>query len=333
MDFTDKFIQAYSLRGNWVDLIFIIIVIYFILTSRGLLDTLFEAFGFIFSLLFSYQFYSFFGKLLAVNFSFPRGISYALGFFIAWFLAESIFFILIKTLAYPLTYKLREHPLNRWLGYLVAPIHAGVIFLFFISFIFAFPVRGQIKQAILDSKTGPFFVNLSLSTEKQLKSVFGEAISETINFITIKPGSNEKVDLGFKPEEKQLSNDQQSESIMLNLLNQEREKVGRAKLVSDVQLRDVAREYAKEMFTHSFFSHVSEVDGSTPADRAERAGITFLVIGENLAFAPDVYVAHQGLINSEGHRRNILSDEFGKVGIGVVDGGIYGKMFVQEFTN
>lgn len=333
MDLFDRLLETYALRGNWVDLIFIVLVVYFIVTSRGFLDTLFEALGFIFSLFFSYQFYGFIGKFLAANFSFPRGISYATGFFLAWFIAESIFFIIIKAFLYPLTGKIRGHRLNRWLGYLIAPLHSAVIFLFLISFIFAFPVRGQIKQAILQSKTGPFFVNLSQSTEKQLKSVFGEAISETINFITIKPGSSEKVDLGFKPEEKQLSIDEQSEAMMFNLVNQEREKVGRAKLVVDAVLRDVSREYAKEMFINSFFSHVSAVDGSTPADRAERNDISFLIIGENLAFAPDVYVAHQGLMNSEGHRKNILSEEFGKVGIGVIDGGIYGKMFVQEFTN
>ena len=30
---------------------------------------------------------------------------------------------------------------------------------------------------------------------------------------------------------------------------------------------------------------------------------------------------------------NILKDGFRRVGIGVMDGGIYGKMFVQEFTD
>jgi uncharacterized protein YkwD len=38
-------------------------------------------------------------------------------------------------------------------------------------------------------------------------------------------------------------------------------------------------------------------------------------------------------MNSPGHKANILSISFGKVGIGVIDGGIYGEMFCQEFTN
>ena len=120
---------------------------------------------------------------------------------------------------------------------------------------------------------------------------------------------------------------------MVNLVNQEKGKYGLKELVSHEKLREVARIYAKEMFKNGFFSHISLIDGSTPADRALRAGVTFMIIGENLAYAPDVYIAHQGLMNSQGHRENILSENYRRVGIGVVDGGIYGKMFVQEFAD
>ena len=51
-----------------------------------------------------------------------------------------------------------------------------------------------------------------------------------------------------------------------------------------------------------------------------------------MALAPNVDRAHTGLMNSEGHKRNILDPAFGKIGIGVVDGGVYGKMFTQVFT-
>ena len=54
---------------------------------------------------------------------------------------------------------------------------------------------------------------------------------------------------------------------------------------------------------------------------------------ENLALAPNVDIAHKGLMNSPGHRANILSPSFGRVGIGVIDGGGYGKMFAQEFAD
>lgn len=37
--------------------------------------------------------------------------------------------------------------------------------------------------------------------------------------------------------------------------------------------------------------------------------------------------------NSPNTEKNILNQDFGKLGIGVIDTGVYGKMFVREFTN
>ncbi len=329
----EQVLNKVSLHGNWIDMMLLILITYFVLTQKGFINTLLEALAFIFSIVFSYNFYSFFGKLLVLNFSLPAGISNVIGFFIAWFLAELLFSVFLLQLLQRFLVRYQKHPLNVSLGFVAAIIQASLIFLFFVSFIFAFPIRPQIKQAILDSRTGPFFVNLSSSVESGLKNIFGQAVNETLNFLTIKPESSERVDLGFKAPEKNLTIDAQSESIMYQKLNEERVQRGIPGLSLDSTLRDVARAYATQMFENGFFSHISGVDGSTPADRATRVGISYTVIGENLAYAPDVYIAHQGLMNSEGHRKNILSSDFGKVGIGVIDGGIYGKMFVQEFTN
>src|SRR3989338_1275245 len=329
----EQFLEKYSLKGNWIDLAFLILIIYFILTQKGFINTFLEALAFVFSLIFSYKFYVFFGRLLILNFSLPKGIAQASGFFIAWFLAEIIFSVIAIRFLAKIFDRFQKHKLNISLGFVAAIIQASTIFLFFVSIVFSFPVRGQIKQALLESRTAPYFIDVSRSIEKQIKNVFGEAVNETLNFITIKPQSNETVDLGIKLEEKQLSYDSHSEISMFTTVNKERKERGVKELTFDYELRDLARDYAMEMFINGFFSHNSEVDGSTPADRADRKNIAYLVIGENLAFAPDVYIAHDGLMNSEGHRRNILSEEFGKVGIGVVDGGVYGRMFVQEFTN
>jgi uncharacterized protein YkwD len=94
----------------------------------------------------------------------------------------------------------------------------------------------------------------------------------------------------------------------------------------------VARAHSLEMFQLDYFSHTSPTAGS-PFDRMHAAGIQFLVAGENLAYAPNVEVAHQGLMNSPGHRANILRPEFGRVGIGVIRSSAQGSMFTQDFTN
>jgi len=266
-------------------------------------------------------------------FSLPRGIANAAGFFLAWFIVEAIVHLILWFFLMKYLQPYHRHPLNKSLGYAVGFVQACAVYLFFISFIFAFPVRGQIKQAILDSKSGPFFVSVSQRFESSIKGVFGDAISDTLNFLTVKPHSNESLSLGFYQPVSQTRSDPSSEQIMLDLVNKERTSRGIKPLKFDPELVPVARSYGEEMFAHGFFSHTSQVDGSTPGDRASRAGVVYLVLGENLAFAPDVYIAHQGLMNSEGHRKNILSEDYGRVGIGVIDGGVYGKMFVQEFRN
>lgn len=326
-------LEKLSLHGNWVDMVFILLLIYFIVTNEGFLDTFFDAIGFVFSLFFSYKFYAFFGRLLVLNFSLPQGLSYAAGFFIAWTLAEIILYFIISIVSQRYLKEVQNNKYNRFFGFIAAIIQTLVISLFIVSLVFALPVRGQIKQAILDSRTGPFFVNLSQSFEKNINTVFGGAVSETLNFLTVKPESGETVNLGTKVDKSKLSPDGQSEQIMFNLINSERAKLGIKQLQFEDRLQDLGRAYGETMFENGFFSHTSTVDGSTPADRANRAGVSYTVIGENLAYAPDVYVAHQGLMNSPGHRANILSVDYNKVGIGVIDGGIYGKMFVQEFTN
>lgn len=319
--------------GNVIDLIFISVLVVFILSSKGFIESLFELLGFLGSIIIAFSVYSFFGKVLIQNFIVLRGIANALGFFVAWFIAESVIYLVTYFIMSKYLVNIKEKPFNKSLRIIPAIIHACIIYLFFISLIFSLPVRGTVKEKILASKTGPVFVNASQSLEMQIKNVFGGAISESLNFLTIKPKSNETVDLGFKVSLNKLYPDAKSEDEMFSLLNKERSNRHLQYLVSDNNLKIVARNYAHQMFVYGFFSHTSKVDGSTALERASHDGILFQVIGENLAFAPDVYLAHQGLMNSKGHRENILSTDYGRVGIGVIDAGIYGRMFVQVFTD
>ncbi len=326
-------LSRHDLKGNWVDIIFIGLLAYFLITNTGFVDTLFDVLGFLFSLFFSYQFYTGFGHILSNNFSLPPGLSDAAGFFIAWLLSEVFLSIVFAFLLSKFLQFMRVNIVNRALGFLPAIVQACLLYLFFVSLIFALPVRGQIKETILQSRTGPLCIQWSSQLEKAEKGVFGEAVSESLNFLTVEPSSGESVNLGFKIQAGKLPYDPQSEATMVQLVNKERTSRGVPALAADTRLRVLARSYGEIMFENGFFSHTSQVDGSTPADRANKANIQYYVIGENLAYAPDVYLAHQGLMNSPSHRANILNAEYHKVGIGVIDGGIYGKMFVQEFTN
>ena len=117
---------------------------------------------------------------------------------------------------------------------------------------------------------------------------------------------------------------------MINLVNTERANNGLAPLTVNMKLTEMARVKAQDMIDNNYFSHTSPTYGS-PFDMMNQFGISYQTAGENLAGNSSVTAAHTALMNSSGHRANILNSNFKEVGIGIVDGGPYGKMFVQEF--
>ncbi|MFZ5650609.1 MAG: CAP domain-containing protein [Bacillota bacterium] len=120
------------------------------------------------------------------------------------------------------------------------------------------------------------------------------------------------------------------EQRMLSLVNSERAKMGLSPLSANLKLTEVARVKARDMIANNYFSHTSPTYGS-PFDMMRQFGITYHYAGENLAGAPAVDTAHTNLMNSPGHRANILKANYNEVGIGIISGGPYGKMFVQMF--
>jgi uncharacterized protein YkwD len=165
-----------------------------------------------------------------------------------------------------------------------------------------------------------------------ITSTIEEAKTEALKFQTIEPDSKERVALDVAPKEKDLHVDDPAERQMLELVNAERTKAGLGKLTVDIKIVAVARAHSKDMFLRRYFAHVNP-DGKDAGDRMEDAGIRFTVAGENLAYAPDVVTAHTGLMNSPGHRRNILEPSFHHIGIGIISTDSFGMMITQDFTN
>lgn len=124
----------------------------------------------------------------------------------------------------------------------------------------------------------------------------------------------------------QLSSDEQR---MVNLVNSERQKAGLAPLKVDLDLSRVARIKSQDMRDNNYFSHTSPTYGS-PFDMMRSFGISYRTAGENIALHGSVESAHNGLMNSDGHRANILSPNFTHIGIGIVDGRYYTQMFIGK---
>ena len=122
------------------------------------------------------------------------------------------------------------------------------------------------------------------------------------------------------------------EQEMLNLVNQERIFRGIPPLSPDMALVKAARLKSQDLIDNHYFDHQSPRYGS-PADLLLSQGIRFSYAGENLAKVGTLERGHTGLMNSPGHRENILRPEFGKIGIGIIDRGRLGLMITQEFTD
>jgi uncharacterized protein YkwD len=102
-------------------------------------------------------------------------------------------------------------------------------------------------------------------------------------------------------------------------LNRDRAAAGIPVLTWDDQLAQVARAHSEEMRRTHIVAHVSPSTGSV-ADRIRAAHIRTALVLENLARAYGVDEAHQALMNSPGHRANMMSSAATHVGIGVTFG-------------
>jgi uncharacterized protein YkwD len=323
---------------NWVDYLFLIILLFYAVEgySIGALLALVDLASFILSFLAGLLFYGAIGGMLAKYLSIPQGFAKAAGFFIVAFIAELVFAFYIKKLAVGSFQKdvVDTNPvykkINLWLGTIPSILSGTILATFILTLVVILPFSMFIKKGVLDSEIGSRLVNSTGGLSKTLNNIFKGAANDSIAFLTVEPTGKESVKLNFKLDN--FSIDYKSENKMLEMVNLARRRNMEGELVLSKQLREVARKHCEDMFKRGYFSH-NTPDNVSPFDRIEQAGIVFEYAGENLAFAPNVDIAMDGLMKSPGHKANLLSQNFGRIGVGVIDGGIYGEMFCQEFAD
>jgi len=324
---------------NLLDIIVVIVLLFYAYEGYSLGFTLaaLDLGSFILSFIIALKLYPFVAKALMYFFSLPIGLANALSFFLLAFVSEIVLGILSRRLLHVLptfkryprlvgVYKVIDH----WFGFVPGIISAFIVLSFLFTVIVSLPSSPLVKHLVIDSKIGSRLIANATFFENRLNDVFGGALNESLNFLTVKPDSKETVALHFSTQNGTV--DEEAEQAMLKLVNSERKKAGLLPVTADVGLTDVARAHSQDMFARGYFSHYTP-DGQSPFDRMDKGDIVYTYAGENLALAPSTDLAMEGLMNSPGHRANILNSHFNKIGIGVIDGGIYGKMFSQEFTD
>ena len=273
--------------------------------GRPLILEILDFLSFLLAFFISFSYFNFLAKLFETEFKIPHGLSLVLGFMGTWFLSETIIYLISRIV-------LPKIPKMKFLHYkflaLIPATLRGLIFISLVLVMIAtFPIQPTIKKTVLDSKIGSQILKRAYLLEQPVKNVFGGVTNDSLTFLTIKPKTDEKINLGFQTTNFKI--DEQSEIEMVDLVNKERSERGLNTLKLDTQLREIARNFSADMFTRGYFSHYSP-EKQTVADRALNRGLDFLVVGENLAYAPSVELAQQGLINSAGHKANILSTDY-----------------------
>ncbi|PKR78183.1 transporter [Halalkalibacillus sediminis] len=125
--------------------------------------------------------------------------------------------------------------------------------------------------------------------------------------------------------ETQLESNPTFEKQVVTLVNQVRKEHGLDPLQQSQRVGGVARDKSIDMAEHNYFSHQSPNYGS-PFDMLEAYGISYRAAGENIAMgqgSPEQVM--DSWMNSEGHRKNILSENFNQLGVGFIkeDGQTY----------
>ncbi|MGY0693760.1 CAP domain-containing protein [Virgibacillus sp. FSP13] len=104
---------------------------------------------------------------------------------------------------------------------------------------------------------------------------------------------------------------------LFDLTNAARVKHGLSPLTWAKAVQTTARGHSTDMADNNYFSHTN-LEGQSPFERMQEDGITFQMAGENIATGQTSSIfAHQGLMNSLGHRKNILKSGFKALAIGV----------------
>ena len=254
-----------------------------------------------------------------------------LGFIIVMVAAGVLVGLAGRALLSRISRETEEGRVNKALGILPG-IASGVITAAILaSVLMSLPLSDGIAESTRESVLANRLSAYTEEIETALVPIFDPAVRQTLNrMTTVQPGSNTSVELPFRVESAQPRPD--LEAQMLELVNQERAAVGLDPLEADPEMLPVARAHSADMFARGYFSHQTP-EGKSPFDRIREADVRFRTAGENLALAPTVEIAHRGLMNSPGHRENILRPQFGRVGIGILAGGRHGIMVTQKFRN
>lgn len=104
---------------------------------------------------------------------------------------------------------------------------------------------------------------------------------------------------------------------LLAMIGEERARRKLPPLSRDPRLARIATSHSEDMVSHGFIAHTSVKTGDATS-RIRHAGLAAYVVLENIGRGYSAMELHRGLMESPGHRGNILHPDAREIGIGVV---------------
>jgi len=313
---------------NYVDLIFIAIFGLYVWQDyrRGFLQLIIELAGLIAAFVIGLKYYSPFAVFLIDHFRASSLVARPLSFITIWLIIQIITFFIAKLVIARVPLDINSSVWNRYLGLIPAFIKGAIFITMIVLLLVVSPINNTIRQTVKNSFIGGNLIDLSIRLEHRLSKVFDNQETAVV--------TNNHQDtitmLNFSSSDLEI--DTEAEKQMLEKVNTERVSAGLKPLTMDLTIQIVARAHSEDMFKNGYFSHNS-LDNKTLFDRLVAGQIVFNTAAENIAFGPNIDLAHLGLMNSTTHRANILSPDFSRVGIGIMKGEGYGVMITEDFAN
>ena len=318
---------------NWniIDILLILLVLLSVVSGwqRGFIHGALDLVRWIGSLLIGLRFYQYVAEFLGSLFDLPGMWLLPLSFLVTALLASWLIRSLAGVLLRRLDQDVHTRPLNRALGIAPGLVSGLILAAIAATLLLSFPLPEGMRNAARNSALANRLTTATSDIESALAPVL-DPIDRTLNRLTVRPESEKFIKLRDSVTDGRPRPDLEAE--MLKLVNEERAAEGLPPLQADTAMRRVARMHSIDMFARGYFSHYTP-EGHDLMHRIRRERLPFRTAGENLALAPTLTLAHHGLMRSPGHRANILQPMFGRVGIGIIDGGAHGLMVTQNFRN
>lgn len=317
------------LIGNWVDVVVIAIGIFSVWEGwrRGFIALTFELVTLITAFFISLIFYQLPANILYVSFAFPHGLANSLSFAAIAIFTQQLTSFSLGNIEDKIPPKYHRYRWNIWGSLLPLLGNYTVVVILVLTILIGLPFRKDLKQSVLNSTASAFIMKNSFQLEKKFYALFNINKPSTYSFLSVSFVIKDSWVLHFKATD--LESDTKAENKLLERINLIRSD-GLRLLKPDPILQKLANQHAIDMLFQEILVHET---GMPFTEKLKQADVNFTHATQLVALAPQESIAFYGFMDNLENKEYLTSPLYHKIGISVVDTGVFGKVFVIILTD